>query len=186
MSKGKILSEKCLWTDAIQCFDKILKTDPNNAEALYQKACVLSKTGEPKGALKCLDKILILFPNHINALCEKGIVLDMLGLRQEAITFFDKSLKINPQHVNSLLQISRILLEQGSTTTNSFRFLKLALSIDPTNSFGLSQLRTHVIYLRNFDEAFAIVENALKTDPKNPQVLATAEFLVFRKNSQKN
>lgn len=156
--------------------------DPNDAEALYQKACVLSWSGEPKEALKYLDKVLILFPYHVNALCTKGIVLDKLGLRQEATTFLDKALKINPQHVDSLLAIARILLERRSTTKNSFRFLKLALVIDPTNGSGLRLLLEHMVYLRNFDEAFEIIKNALKIDPKNPEALATAKFLVSCQN----
>lgn len=184
LSEAKILAENFQWTDAIQCYDQVLKMNPNDSEVLYLKAYALSRSSKPKEALKYLDKFLILFPDHVDVLCEKGLVLDQLGLRQEAMTLFDKALKINPQHVNSLLHISRILLEKRSTTENSFRFLKSALSIEPTNRFGLSLLREHAVYLRDLDEVFTIVENALKADPKNFEAMTTAKFLVSLKNSK--
>jgi len=50
--------------EAIKCFNKILKIQPNNEVALYQKGWALEKLGRKKQAKRCFDRLIKIKPRY--------------------------------------------------------------------------------------------------------------------------
>ena len=80
---------------------KVLKINPNDADAWNNKGWVLYKLGKYKEAIKCYDKALKINPNDVDAWNNKGIILGELGKYEKAIKCFDKALEINPKYVGA-------------------------------------------------------------------------------------
>ena len=56
-NKGTILGKLGRSREAIECFDKALEINPDNAYAWYNKGTILGKLGKYKQAKKCFDKV---------------------------------------------------------------------------------------------------------------------------------
>lgn len=56
---------KCgIYSDALNCFDKAVQLNPNHAEAMFAKACLLSVRGEKEEAIRLLNFIVDLIPEY--------------------------------------------------------------------------------------------------------------------------
>ncbi|MEX0656423.1 MAG: tetratricopeptide repeat protein [Nitrosopumilaceae archaeon] len=67
LSKGMDYFSQEEYDKAISQFNKILKTDPDNIDALYNKANTLSKTGKFRQAIPLYEQVLKLDPHKIIA-----------------------------------------------------------------------------------------------------------------------
>ena len=80
----------------------MLKIQPNNVKALYNKGLSLGSLGRYQDAIQYFDKVLKIQPNNVKALYNKGLSLGSLGRYQDAIQYFDKVLEINPNNTKAL------------------------------------------------------------------------------------
>ncbi|WP_179370824.1 tetratricopeptide repeat protein [Nitrosopumilus ureiphilus] len=129
--------------EAITCFDKALKFNSNNIDALNRKGdayCLLETLGENKGwsfrdGIKCYDKVLKIEPENRIALNNKGdayLNTKYGGWYKTAITCFDKILRKNPDDVIVLCNKGRALSLKGKIK-DSLPYFDKALSIEPNN-----------------------------------------------------
>jgi len=88
-SKGRALHELGRNKEAIECYDKVLTADPNDATALINKGLDLD----------------------ITTLILKGLALGRMGYYLQAIKCFDKVLSINPNNVDALRHKEKCLHE---------------------------------------------------------------------------
>ena len=58
-NKGVELAGLLKHQEAIKCFDKAIKIDPNHADAWYWKGLALRSIGKYDEAIKCFDKDLL-------------------------------------------------------------------------------------------------------------------------------
>jgi tetratricopeptide (TPR) repeat protein len=109
-NKGYALANLGKYKEAIKCYDRAIKVDPNNAEAWCSKGSTLHKLNKDstlhklnkyKKAIVCYDKALEIDPNYAEAWYSKGDTLDSLGKHEEAIKHFDNALKIDPDHARA-------------------------------------------------------------------------------------
>lgn len=61
------LSELGCFDEALECYNKALELDPDNAKVLNNKGVLLRKMGETQEALKDIEKDLELNPDYENA-----------------------------------------------------------------------------------------------------------------------
>lgn len=99
----EIYNNKCLtlinlnrFNEAIECYDKALKINPNNVKAWNNKAFALHNLNRLDEAIECYDKSLEIDPNFISSLRNKAFALRTLNRLDEAIECYDKVLKIDP------------------------------------------------------------------------------------------
>ena len=87
---------------ALDCYNKILKTTPNDVETLYKKSIALENLCKYDKAIECYDVILKIKPDYTDVLHSKGQVLAKLSQYDKAIECYDTILKINPEDTNAL------------------------------------------------------------------------------------
>jgi tetratricopeptide (TPR) repeat protein len=90
-NKGTALGELGKYEEAIECYGKALKIDPNHADAWCNKGNALDKLGKYEGAIECCDKALKINPNFAGAWYNKGWTLDELGRHKEAQECFERA-----------------------------------------------------------------------------------------------
>lgn len=98
LNKGIELLEKERYKEAMTYFDKVLKIDPKDVDALNGKGIVLYSLGKHKASLAYFDKALKINPNEITALMFKGLYYFEGSKYKTALTYFDKVLKIDPKN----------------------------------------------------------------------------------------
>ncbi|MFL6329200.1 MAG: tetratricopeptide repeat protein [Nitrososphaeraceae archaeon] len=77
--------------------------DPNNKNAINNKAALLVSLGKFDQAIQYYDKALSIDPNNVRAPINKGRSLSQLHRFEEAISNYDRTLKIDPQNTDAYL-----------------------------------------------------------------------------------
>jgi tetratricopeptide (TPR) repeat protein len=75
-------------------YDRVLKMDPKNPKAWYQKGTTLQRLGKNDEALACYEKALDLDPVNMYIWFSKALLLASLGRVGEAIGALDGALAI--------------------------------------------------------------------------------------------
>ena len=61
--------------EAIECYDKALEINPQNADAYYKKGLSLSTIEKYAEAIECYDKALEINPQNADAYYKKGSIV---------------------------------------------------------------------------------------------------------------
>src|SRR2546425_12194253 len=100
---GKIISEGMSYAKlgkhkkAISFFDKVLKGEQYNADALYSKGLSLAKLGKHKEAISCFEKILERDQDHISGLNNVGNSYAELKQFEKAIGFRSEERRVGKE-----------------------------------------------------------------------------------------
>lgn len=92
---GDAYLEGCRYSEAIECFDRILKADPRDVDALLGKGKCLRRLGLCEPAIRCFDRILLQDTYHYEAVFERGICLLLLDRLGEAFENFCQVVHLN-------------------------------------------------------------------------------------------
>ncbi len=79
---------------AIECFLKLLETDPNNVKALFYLSIAYMDISEYNKALEVLDKLLIIDSKHVQAYKNRALVKYSLNKEKEAMEDYKKYTKL--------------------------------------------------------------------------------------------
>jgi tetratricopeptide (TPR) repeat protein len=110
------------YDEAIRCYDKFLKIDPNEYKretiVRHGKALIFEKWGKYDEALKCYDDYLKKYPNDLliydaSIWYYKASLLSRLQRYDEAILCYDKYSKHEPDNLWALLEMASAFGELG-------------------------------------------------------------------------
>lgn len=106
--EGKKNIEQSKYKEAIKCFDKVIKLNPNYAQAWNGKYKAFRKLGKSDKSSICADEFIRLTAKELGVdlydasdvagLLNQGARLDNMGKHREAITSYDKALEIEPKN----------------------------------------------------------------------------------------
>jgi WD40 repeat protein/tetratricopeptide (TPR) repeat protein len=82
---------------ALALFDKALEVNPEDVDALGDKARILNRLGKYAEAVAYWERVLKINPGDAQSWCHKGTNLVNLGDFEGAIVSFDRALEINPE-----------------------------------------------------------------------------------------
>src|SRR5919112_2145152 len=119
--------------EAIECYDKALEINPQNADAYNNKGLSLYFSGNHMEAIECYDKALEINPQNADAYNNKGIILSVNGYNTEAIECYDKALEINPQNADAYYN-KGLSLYYGGNHIEAIECYDKALEINPQNA----------------------------------------------------
>jgi tetratricopeptide (TPR) repeat protein len=92
------LAEGQKWLDAgeaqiaLECFDKVLSAQPDNATALLKKAAALEKLGHADDALAFCDRAIAADGVMTSAFLQKGGLLNRLSRHEEALKCYEQAM----------------------------------------------------------------------------------------------
>jgi tetratricopeptide (TPR) repeat protein len=109
---GKVFLKEEKPTEAIECFNELIRRKEGSSEVYYNLAATMSKQGKYDEAIKCFNKALELDSEYPNVRSEMGTELLMAGRTNDAITCFNKSLETSTDtmeaYVNLAIAYSRL------------------------------------------------------------------------------
>jgi tetratricopeptide (TPR) repeat protein len=92
LAKGQSLLNLDKTTDALACFEEILRTEPNHGEALVKKGIVLEQLNQPDEALRCYDQAIAANADLTIAYLQKGGLFNRLERYEEALQCYEQAL----------------------------------------------------------------------------------------------
>jgi len=116
LAEGSNLVNQNKLNEAEAIFTKVIKLDPNWAEAWNKRATVLYLLGEFQKSQNDIDKVLKLEERHFGALAGQGLVNIQLENYEKAIMSYEKAQKIYPTMKSPKIIIKEIkeLIKQQS------------------------------------------------------------------------
>ncbi|MEM2785902.1 MAG: tetratricopeptide repeat protein [Candidatus Nitrosotenuis sp.] len=128
---GPALMRLCNYEQAISYFDNSLIKDPNNIEALTNKATAYAKLGDLDVAIEYYDMVLEINPDFVPALNNKANALAQLGHFDEAISIYE-SIQNQDHHVQANLQKAKESLVQSNKNQHESHEVVSPVVIMPT------------------------------------------------------
>jgi tetratricopeptide (TPR) repeat protein len=192
LNKGNEALEKEKYKEAIKYFDKVLKIEPKNTDALNGKGVAFLSLGQYNTATSYFDKVLKIEPKNTDALNGKGAVLYFSGKHKTSLTYFDKVLKINPNEITALLFKGFYYVEGGKYKTSLTYFDKV-LKIDPKNKDAYDSKQSTLQLIneqsqQNVDPRIAEInkkfEEWKKESSQNNKSTDITQYKLFFLNSQ--
>jgi tetratricopeptide (TPR) repeat protein len=83
--------------EAIEFFDQVLETNPENADAWNNKGVALFKMGRPDEALECYDQALAADPGNLEVLRNRAFVLRAMERFEEALEIYETIIYDEPE-----------------------------------------------------------------------------------------
>lgn len=93
LGKGKFLLSTNKASDAVACYDEILKLHPNHAEALVKKGAALEKMKQDDAAIRCYDRAIEVDQKMTLAYLSKAGACNRLGRYDEAMECYELALQ---------------------------------------------------------------------------------------------
>lgn len=161
-----------------QCFDRVLKQDPQMVDAHIASAELALQKEDATVALAALQKAEKLQPANPHIFYLMASAWSNSD-SQRATESLQRATKLNPKHIDSMLLTAENRIDAEDYTTAA-KLLDEIEKINPRN-FKLWSLRSVIHHLKGeFTEETNARKKALETWPLNPEV----DYLIGRKLSQ--
>ena len=168
-SNGEQLCNSEKYSEALECYDKILSYYPKDFLAVFGKGMVFLKLKEYEKALQCFNSVLNMNSSYIPAIKNKQMIEEKLkkqesenynkfsklgvefykkGNFEKALNYFEKAFEINPYSETLRKNIEKTRLR-----------LKETLPIRWNNK-GVEYYK-----VKNYQKAFECFEKAVKLNP---------------------
>lgn len=184
-NEGVELSRQGKLSEAIECFNKAIQTNPAFELAWVNKASNFLNLKRYDEALECANNALELRPSWAEALKLKGMILINLNKNEEALESLEKTTKIYPEDWSTWENKGRALfnLKRHNEAIECFN---RSLKFNSRNYEVLNLKSLCLIYLDRPDEALNFFDEVLKINPRFvPALLAKGELLLNRKDYDK-
>ena len=111
--KGYELSQSENYEEALKCFDKIIKMDPEDVIAIYNKGLTLYLMKLFEDCISCMNQIMKLSDTDYDSRIVISLCYDKLGDSEKALDFYNKAISINPIEKQAWVNKMVILKELG-------------------------------------------------------------------------
>ncbi len=124
---------------AIKEFQKALKIDPANEEALFNLACTYSDIGDSQKSYETFKTLINKNPKHINAFNNLALMFARQGKYDDALFIYEKGIEQNPDAALLYNNRGNIYFEMGNYV-EALKNFKKASDLDPIYSERLYHL----------------------------------------------
>ena len=97
LAKGQSLLDLDKATEALACFEEVLRTEPNHGEALVKKGLALEQLRQVDEALRCYDQAIAANGGLTIAYLQKGGLFNRLERYEEALQCYEQALHSQEQ-----------------------------------------------------------------------------------------
>lgn len=190
LQQGVRLHQEGRLADAEEFYNKALKVDGANPDALNLKGMIAAHAGHHTRALQLYDRAVSAYPDFADAYYNKAATLTALGRLEEALACYTTAIRANPHHLNAHLNAGAILheLRRHDEAITMFRQMTSLSQADVRGFFNLGSCLLKTLPAapqeRRADivnEAIGALTRACKLAPSNPEVsIVLAEAFAAR------
>jgi len=156
---------------AIQNFKMALSIDENFFGSRVHLGNMYHKNNDFHNALKCYSTFLNNYLTHEDVYVSRGMVCQDMGNHQFAIKDFDTAIKLNDVYSDAYYHrgVSKLKTKYYEDAIND---LNKALETKTKDNYGIyDALGCCFQALKNYDEAFKYMDEAISNDPENVHFL---------------
>jgi len=124
---------------AIKEFQKAIKLDPDNEDALFNLACTYSDVGDFQKGYETFKKLINKNPKHVNAFNNLALMFARQGKFNDALFIYEKGIEQNPDIALLYNNRGNIYFEMGNYV-EALKNFKKASDLDPIYSERLYHL----------------------------------------------
>jgi len=122
------------WEKAEKNLTELIKTNPNNAELLFQRGYVREKNLKYRKCIEDFTKVISLKPENHTTRTNRGYAYRNIGEYQKAIDDFNAELKINPnaysyEHISMVYYLTKDF-------SKALEYVNISLEKAPENSIA--------------------------------------------------
>ena len=166
---GARLYEQGQYSAALQQFQKVITTDPGNADGYYNLAATNHRLGNQRRDSQQLEQAEALYnqcldhdPNHVE--CHRGLAVLLVdtGRPDRAFALMKNWAAQNPDFAEPRIELAR-MYEEAQDPETALKYLEDAIQKDPNNArawLALGQLREKngdlVQAMQNYQQSLAI------------------------------
>lgn len=145
------------WAEAAAEYQRLLKLQPSNPQALVGCGTAMLQMGELEAGLAMLDRLLELAPNDPVALSNRGNALRALDRSAEALRSYDRAIAIKPDYANAYFNRGA-LLQDLQRFDEALRDYDRAIALHP--GFADAHYNKAVLLLAagNYEEGWRLYE----------------------------
>jgi len=153
---------------AASLYREILRTEPNQPDALNLLGLIAQQSGDHAQALGLFEKVVAGNPKHAAGLLNRGVSLRALGRQEEALGEFNRVLALDPGQAEAHHQLGNALksLHRFDEAAAS---LRRAAGLAPKNPTLWLNLGAALLEISARDEAIACFRRALELEPGRPE-----------------
>ncbi|GAA5506415.1 tetratricopeptide repeat protein [Novipirellula caenicola] len=149
-AQGARLYEQGQYTAALQQFQQVIETDPNNADGYYNLAATTHRLGNQRGESELIQQAEALYnqcldhdPNHVECHRGLGVLLVDTGRADRAFALLKNWAAQNPTYAEPRIELARLYEEYGEPQT-ALKYLEDSVQLDANNArawLALGRLR---------------------------------------------
>jgi len=156
---------------AMQRYTQVLRTNPENADALYYVAVVACQEGQYKEGADLARRAISFGRNDARVFNLLGQALYRMGERLEAVKNFDRAIEIDANFADAHGNRANILADVG-LPEEALKAFDRALALNPGSAADWISRGAVLQSLGRLDEAIASYDKALLCQPNFPEAYA--------------
>jgi tetratricopeptide (TPR) repeat protein len=170
------------WRNSEALFRHAIEVTENNCLAHVKLGIALNKKGLSDEAISQHQEAIRLKPDFAEAHSNLGIALDKKGQTDEAIRQYQEAIRLKPDDANAYYNLGIALAKKGQAD-EAIRQYQEAIRLKP----DFAQAHNNLGYLwaehgENLDQARAVIEKAVKLEPKNAAFLDSMGWVLLKLN----
>ncbi len=177
--KAKALRELDRSEEAAQILEPLVEENPKDVELLALLAEARLELGKSSDAQVLVERVLALQPRFARALYVRGRALEAQSDRDGAAVDYEAALKTDNAFAPALSRLWRIYDKRDNKVEAMAALERLRYLNEITADEKVALARFYADTGSNVDRGKALIDEALKRDPKN------AEYLAIKKKLQK-
>ena len=130
---------------AIECYEQIVRIDPNHISAQLQLAGLQCRMGKVDDALAIYEKLLMLDPNNPQVLLNLGIAYGQEGRIDEAISKYSRLVQLDPRNAEAYFNLG-VAYTRKRDPTQAAEAYQQAIRLRP--QYRKASLNLGIIYWR--------------------------------------
>lgn len=168
--KAKALRKNSQYEEAILCYDKILETNPNNINAMYEKVHCNFALARWEETSRCVNAIHRLEPNNAFYLLGRARSLLDIDKLDEALAYFDKVAALWPNDADIWNSRGILLLGLGKIDEGLECFKQAILLLPEIDNYNSAYLENE-----HHQNALECLEKLIQMPSISIQILKEAE-----------
>ncbi len=159
------------WREAASLCEKVLKTAPDDIDALHLLGILHSQLGQPIEAARFIEEALRHAPDHAAALSNLALIWVQLGRREQALTLYERALALHPDSAEVHNNRGHARLGAGGLREALADFDR-ALALKPDYAEAHNNRGIALSSLGQHDEALISFNRALELRPAYASALS--------------
>ena len=172
------LHQRGLLDEAKSLYMDVLRTVPEQPDALHYLGVLSHQTGDSKAGVEYIKRSLKLNADQPDALNNLGNIYRELGRLNDAKTAYNQVLDFAPEHADTLVNVA-VILRQLSQPQKALDLLNRAIKLSPEHGDAYHNLGNALADLGDYEEALSAYKKSLKyssIDGLTPKAIARVQY----------